>query len=87
MIEEEIGQITHYFGKINVAIIKLNKGSLKVGDTIHIKGQATDLTQIIDSLEIEHQKVSEAKEGENFGVKVSQKVRQGDKVFKVIEET
>ncbi len=83
MQEKEIGSITHYYGHLNVGIIALTDG-LKVGDTIHIKGHSDDFNQAIDSIQIEHASVTEAKAGDTIGVKVSQKVHPNDKVFKVI---
>jgi len=77
-----IGKVTHYFSKIGVAVIELSD-TLKVGDTIRIVGGITDFTQTIDSMEIEHKKVEEAKKGDSIGLKVSQKVREGYKVYKV----
>jgi putative protease len=77
-----IGKITHYFGNIEVAVIKLSD-TLKVGDTIRIVGGETDFTQTVDSMEIEHQKVKTAKKGESIGLKVSGKVREGYKVYKI----
>ena len=83
MEEKEIGTITHYFSNINVGIIQLSD-ALKIGDTIHIKGHASDFTQKVDSLQIEHVTVTEAKSGDAVGTKVSQKIHIKDKVFKVI---
>jgi len=83
MPEKEIGKITHYYGNISVGIIELSD-NLKVGESIHIKGHTSDFTQNIDSMQIEHATVSEAGLGDAIGVKVSQKVHPGDKVFKVI---
>lgn len=80
--EKLIGKITHYFGKIGVAVIKLEDG-LKVGETIRIVGGDTDFTQQVESMEIEHQKIKEAKAGDSVGLKVNQKVREGYKVYKV----
>jgi len=77
-----IGKVTHYFGKIGVAVIKL-EDSLKVGDKIRIVGGQTDFTQTVESMEIEHKKVKEAKAGDSVGVKVAQKVREGYKVYKL----
>ena len=85
MQEKEVGVITHYFGKISVGIIQLTD-DLKVGDTIHIKGAHDDFTQVVESMQIEHKPVEEAKKGDLVGVKVIQKVHPNDKVFKVIEE-
>ncbi len=85
MQEKEIGIVTHYFGKISVGIIQLTD-DLKVGDTIHIKGVHDDFTQVVESMQIEHKSVEEAKKGDLVGIKVIQKVHPSDKVFKVIEE-
>jgi len=77
-----VGKITHYFGNIGVAVVELSD-TLKVGDTIRIVGGETDFTQTIESMEIEHKKVEEAKAGDSIGLKVSQKVREGYKVYKL----
>ena len=83
MEEKEIGKITHYYGHINVGLIELSD-TLKIGDNIHIKGHATDFTESVNSLQIEHNNVPEAKSGEVVGIKVAQKVHPHDTVFKVI---
>jgi len=80
--ERPIGKITHYFGKIGVGIIELTD-TLKVGDTIHIRGAHTDLTQTVGSMQIEHDKVEEAAAGKVIGTKVDDRVREGDEVFLV----
>ena len=77
-----IGKITHYFGNIGVAVIELSD-ALKVGDTIRIVGGETDFNQTVESMEVEHQKVQEAKKGESIGLKIDQKVREGYKVYKL----
>jgi len=77
-----IGKITHYFGNIGVAVIELSD-KLKVGDTIRVVGGETDFNQAVDSMEVEHEKVQEAKKGNAVGLKVDQKVREGYKVYKV----
>jgi putative protease len=82
MPEKEIGKITHYYGHLSVGIIELSD-TLKVGDTIHIKGHSEDFNQNVDSLQIEHASVAEAKAGDSIGIKVIQKVHPGDKIFKV----
>jgi len=84
MPEEEIGKVTHYFTHIGVAIIELS-GNLKVGDTIHVKGATSDFTQKVDSMQIEHDKLEEAKAGQAVGMKVIEHAREHDKVFKVSE--
>lgn len=83
MPEIDIGKITHYYGHLNVGIINLSD-ALKVGDTIHIKGHTSDFTQGVDSMQIEHADVQEAKPGDIIGIRVLQKVHPHDIVFKVI---
>ncbi len=77
-----IGKISHYFGNIGVAVIELS-GTLKAGETIRIVGGETDFEQTVDSMEVDHKKVEKAKKGDGIGVKVSQKVREGYKVYKI----
>ncbi|MCM8774026.1 MAG: hypothetical protein NC820_04760 [Candidatus Omnitrophica bacterium] len=83
MEEKEIGVVTHYFGKISVGIIEL-KDSLKVGDTIHIKGTNDDFTQVVESMQIEHNNVTLGHKGDLVGIKVIQKVHPQDKVYLAI---
>jgi putative protease len=85
MMEEEIGHITHYFPKIGVAVIEVTAGSLKVGETIHIKGHTSDFTQAVESLQQENLPVPEVKKGVSAGMKVKEHVREGDRVYKVKE--
>jgi GTPase len=85
-MEEEIGRISHYFSRIGVGVVELTKGSLKVGDTIHIKGHTTDLYQKVESMQVEHAPVQAAKKGESFGLHVESQVREHDLVFKVTED-
>ena len=80
MEEKLIGKITHYFGKISVAIVELS-GVLKAGDKIHVKGGSTDFEQDISSIQIEHENVQKAKKGDAIGIKVDEKVREGDEVY------
>jgi len=86
MSEQEgklIGEVSHYFSKIGVAVIELS-GSLSIGDTVRIVGgEATDFEQTIDSMEMEHEKIEKAKKGDAIGTKVKEKVREGYKVFKI----
>jgi len=85
MAEEKlIGKITHYFGNISVGIIELTNG-LKAGDKIHIRGSGTDFEQTVDSMQIEHENVQTAKSGDAVGIKVVQKVKENDEVYKVLE--
>ena len=80
--EKPIGKISHYFGKIKVAVIKLT-GPLKVGDTIRVVGgEETDFTQPIKSMEVEFEKIQKAKKGESVGLKIKKKVREGYLIYK-----
>ena len=83
MKEQEIGYVSKYFGQISVAAIEITAGTLGVGDTIHIKGHTTDINEKIKSLQIEHNAVENAKKGDSIGIKVTEKVRRKDKVFKI----
>ena len=78
--EKLVGKITHYYNVIGVGIIELSS-ALKVGDLIHIKGKSNDFEQMVDSLQIEHKEVQSAKKGDVIGIKVKQKVKEGDEVF------
>jgi len=84
MEEQLIGKVTHFFGRPGVGMVKLSD-TLKIGDTIHIKGKSSDFTQQISSMQVEHASVNEAKAGDEVGVKVDQKVHEHDSVFKVTE--
>ncbi len=77
----EIGHISHYFSGIDVGIIEITNGVLRQGDRIRIKGNTTDFTQKVDSMQYEHQPVEEAGAGKSVGVKVDQRVREHDKVY------
>lgn len=77
-----IGEVTHYFGKIGVAIIKITNG-LKAGEEIRIAGGETDFNQMIESMEVDHKKIEQAKSGDSIGLKVKEKVREGYKVYKL----
>ena len=83
MPEQEIGHVTHYFGHIQVAAIQITQGTLRVGDTIHIKGHTSDFTQTVDSMQIDNKGVTEAKAGDVIGIKVKDKTRAGDNVYLV----
>ncbi|MBI4133984.1 MAG: hypothetical protein HY475_01020 [Candidatus Terrybacteria bacterium] len=81
MAEKPIGEITHYFSKIGVAVVKI-ADRLKEGEQIAFRGATTDFTQAASSMEVDHQHVTEAKRGQEVGMKVDQRVREGDKVYR-----
>jgi translation elongation factor EF-1alpha len=80
-----IGRITHYFSKIDVAVIELSD-DVKVGDKIKIEGATTSFEQVIESMEIENEKVESAMVGQSIGLKVKDRVRLHDSVYKIMEE-
>ncbi len=86
MPEEEVGKVTRYFAKIGVAGIMIEKGSVQVGDTLHIKGHTTDLTAEIKSLQVMGKDVEQAGPGEEIGVKLGDRARPNDMVYKVTPE-
>lgn len=86
MAEEKIGEIVKFFAKPSVAAIKITAGELKVGDKIKLVGHTTNFEEVIDSMEVNNQKVEKAVVGDYIGVKVSDRVRPGDEVFKVIPD-
>lgn len=84
MAEEKIGTVSHFFDKASVAAIKLDS-DLKVGETIRIKGATTDFVAKVDSMQINREDVDSAGPGDEIGIKVPEKARNGDEVFKVEE--
>ena len=81
--EEALGAVTHYYSHLSVAVVQMNKGTLRTGDTIHIKGHTTDFTQTVESMEFEHQHIEQASAGQSFGMKVKDHVREHDIVYLV----
>jgi putative protease len=80
---ERIGVVTHYYGNPMVAIVKLEAGSLRVGDSIHIRGHTSDFSQRVESLQVEHAAVNEVGPNDDFGIKVVQHAREHDVVYKL----
>jgi len=83
MEERKIGNISHFFDKISVGVIALDD-DLKVGDNIHIKGPITDFDQEITSMQIDRSVVKEAKAGQSVGLKLIEKARSHDVIYKII---
>jgi putative protease len=75
--------VTHYYGHVSVAIITLESGMLRVGDTIHIRGHTTDFSQRVQSIEVAHRPVTEVGPNDDFGLKVIAHAREHDVVYKV----
>jgi len=79
--EEEVGKVSHFFNNISVAIVKAGKAIAK-GDELHFKGATSDFTQKVESMQIEKKEIEKAKKGNEFGMKVDDRVREGDTVFR-----
>ena len=86
MPEEEIGKVTRYFAKIGVAGILIETGRLMVGETIHIKGHTTDFSETIGSMQVQGKDVEEANPGDEIGVKLGDRARPNDVVYKMIPD-
>ena len=80
-----VGKVTHFYNRIGVAVL-LMKGNLENGDEILIRGQNTNLTQVVTSMEIEHEKVQTVGPGMEIALKVVGTVRHGDIVYKIVDE-
>lgn len=80
---ERIGVVTHYFSHLTVAVVKLEAATLRVGDTIHVRGHTTDFKQRVDSLQVNHASVPEVGPNDDFGLKVREHAREHDVVYRV----
>ena len=84
MPEEAVGKVNDFFARPVVAGIEMS-GTLKVGDKIHITGHTTDIEMVIGSMQINNANVDEAKPGDSVGIKVPDRVRRGDTIYKVVD--
>ncbi len=84
MEEKKIGEVIKFFAKISVAAIRISDGSLKVGDQIHVVGHTTNVTQTVDSMQVENKTVQEAGPGSDIGIKLQGRAREHDTVYKII---
>ena len=80
-----IGEVTHFYNRIGVAVVNLS-GSIEIGDQVHFFGRSTDFRQQVQSIQIEHQPVSEAGKGQEIAIKVERRVRNHDKVYTLIDD-
>ena len=85
MPEEEIGIIAKFFAKPSVAALEMTNGSIRKGDMLRYKGHTTDFTEAVTSMEVDNQSVEEAKAGDMVGVQVKERVRENDKVYRVLD--
>jgi translation elongation factor EF-1alpha len=79
--ETEVGLVSHYYGHLGVMAVELTD-RLHVGDKLHIKGHSEDFVMTVDSMQIEHKDVAQAKSGDSVGIRVPQKVHPGDKIYR-----
>jgi putative protease len=85
MPEEQVAVIVKFFAKPSVAALEITNGSIKTGDVLRYKGHTTDFTEEVTSMEIDNHSMDEAKVGDLVGIKVKERVRENDKVYKVVE--
>ena len=85
MAEKKVGEVIKFFAKPSVAAIKITEGTLTVGDTILIKGHTTDFQDEVKTMQIDNVPVEKAKAGQLIGIKVKDRVREGDTVYKAVE--
>ena len=81
--EERVGIVTHYYNHLSVAIIQVETGVVRTGDTVHIKGHTSDFRQKVESMEVDHMHVDEARPGQSFGLRVQEHAREHDVAYKV----
>jgi hypothetical protein len=82
-VPELVGRITHYFAHVNAGVIALERGELRLGDTVHIRGHTTDFYHRLEHMEVDHRPIELARGGQSVGIQVPQRVREHDQVFKV----
>ncbi len=84
MEEEKVGKVQKFFAKPGVAAIEVTDGILRIGDRLHFKGHTTDFEDTITSMQIEREVIEEAKSGDLIGIKVKDRVRESDTVYKIV---
>jgi len=84
MAEQEVGYVSNYYKNISVAAVEITNGTVTVGETLHFLGKTTDFETAVESIQIDHESITEAKKGNSIGLKVPARVRKHDKVYKKI---
>ena len=85
MTEEQVGVVVKFFSKPSVAAIEVSGGGLKKGDTLKYRGHTTDFMDVVSSMELDNKPIEEAKVGDLIGIRVKDRVREGDKVYRIVE--
>lgn len=80
-MEEQVGKIIHYYDRIGVGVVRL-EGDLRLGDTIHVKGKVSDFEQTVASMQVEHKNVETGRKGEEVAIKLNERAKEGDPVYK-----
>jgi putative protease len=86
MPERKVGKVTHYYPRVHAAVVSMENGRIKKGDTVHIKGMHDDLVERVSSLELDHEPIEEARAGQSIGLEVVAPVHEGADVFLVEEQ-
>jgi putative protease len=86
MEEEKIGVVSNYFSKISVAAVEITDGTLSIGDRLHFLGHTTEFETTLHSMQMEHKSITEAQKGDSVGIKVPERVRDGDGVYKIVAD-
>jgi len=86
MAEKKIGEVVKYFAKPSVAAVHITEGELQVGDSIKFSGHTTEFIDVVQSMEVDNKSVQKAVAGDSIGLKVSDRVRPGDEVFKIVTD-
>ncbi len=85
MAEQKVGEVVKFFSKVGVAAIRITEGTLRIGDRLKFKGHSTDFEDQVQSMQIENQPVDKAEVGQMIGVKVKERVREKDLVYKIVD--
>ena len=85
MAEEQVGMVVKFFSKPSVAAVEVTGGGIRQGDLLRFKGHTTEFTEVAASIEVDNKPVEEAKGGDLIGIKVKERVREGDRVYKVVD--
>ena len=86
MSEQQIGYVSNFYKNISVAAVEITNGSVSAGDTLHFLGKTTNFETAVDSMQVDHNSVTEVKKGDSIGLKVPDRVRKHDKVYKVVSK-
>ena len=84
MERKKIGLVSNYFANISVAAVEISDGTISVGDTLHFYGHTTDFESTVLSMQMEHKPINDAKKGDSVGIKVPERVRERDRVYKIV---